>query len=356
VTALLEVRSLSKEYPVLSPVLRARTGSSMAVDGIDLTIEAGEIVALVGESGSGKSTLARLILRLAAPSSGEIRWRGEDWLKIAPRELRHRRRAIQPVFQDPQTALDPRQTVGAALQEPIRIHRLARSRRGSGVVGHLLSEVGLDAKLAGRYPHELSGGQRQRVVLARALASEPDLLVADEPLASLDASVRAQIANLLLDLRERRRLAILLVSHDLALVGRMADRALVLYRGRVVEEGPIASLLAAPRHPCTAAMIADRPDLKRGRPAPKPAGGWRRADRGAPVHGCPYLPACPVSEERCRREAPVLEFGLPGHGVACHFPGRLGIPAASERMEPFPRPDVKRSDADRGATERGIER
>jgi oligopeptide transport system ATP-binding protein len=329
VTALLEVRALRKEFPILSGLLRRRIGTVTAVDGVDLDLAPAETLALVGESGSGKTTLGRSILRLIEPTSGQVRLRGEDLLALPPRELRRRRRSIQMVFQDPYGSLNPRLRIGAAIAEPIEVHGLAPKRELAARARRLLDEVGLPPDAADRFPHEFSGGQRQRVGIARALATDPDVLVADEPVSALDVSVRAQVVNLLLELRERRGLAILFVAHDLALVGRIADRVAVMYLGRVVEEGATHELLGSPQHPYTVALIS-------AIPVPDPDSGRRRIElEGEPPSpadipsGCRFHPRCPIARDRCRVDDPPLVRLGGGQKVACHFPGELTIPGAA---------------------------
>jgi oligopeptide/dipeptide ABC transporter ATP-binding protein len=346
-SALLEVRGLRKEFPLLSPVLKRRVGTVAAVDGVDLTMDEGELVALVGESGSGKTTLGRSILRLIEPTAGTVRFRGEDLLALDREAMRRRRRSLQMVFQDPYSSLNPRLRVRDALFEPVAVHGLAGRDQREEIVARLLAEVGLPADAAARYPHEFSGGQRQRIGIARALATGPELLIADEPVSALDVSVRAQVVNLLLDLRRNRRLAILFIAHDLALVGRIADRVVVLYLGRVVEEGPAAELLAAPRHPYTVALLS-------AVPSPEPGAAALRillpGDPPSPAHpplGCRFHPRCPVAEARCRSEAPTLVDDGVGRRIACHFPGKL----AAGGVEPFAVRDVKVTDASHGATQ-----
>jgi len=357
VRPLLEVRRLRKEFPVLSPLVRRRIGVRVALGGVDLSVGSGEILALVGESGSGKSTLARVLLRLTEPSEGEIRFRGADWLAVPPVELRSRRRQIQPVFQDPMASLDPRQRVRSAVEEPLRIHHSTGARIATVLAAELLREVGLCEEILDRFPHELSGGQRQRVTIARALATTPDLLIADEPLSALDASLAAQVANLFLALRRDRGLALLLISHDLAMVGRIADRVAVLHRGRIVEAGNARRVLGSPLHPFTVQLLAARPcrrEVGRRRP------GGRRVERRGPANpwssGCAHADRCPIARPRCRELRPELTSAGVDRFVACHFAGDLGFVESSARMEPFAPPDVMRSDAETGATERGIER
>jgi ABC-type oligopeptide transport system ATPase subunit len=293
VSALLELRGLSKEFPILSPFLRRRLGTVAAVADVDLELGAGETVALVGESGSGKSTLGRMIVRLIEPTSGAIRFRGEDLLALSARDLRRARRHFQVVFQDPYGSLNPRMRIGDALFEPLLVHGLATKNDRSSRVAAMLAEVGMPAEAAGRYPHEFSGGQRQRIGIARALASRPAFLVADEPVSALDLSVRAQIVNLLANLQRDRGIAMLFIAHDLALVEQIADRIAVLYLGRIVEQGPAATLLADPLHPYTASLIAAVPRAPRGRRSPKlrRAPCRRAAERLGSAARLPFPPA-----------------------------------------------------------------
>ncbi len=324
-SALLELRDLTKEFPIRSPFLRRRLGAVAAVNSVDLDVAAGETVALVGESGSGKSTLGRLIVRLIEPTRGEIRFRGENLLTLSGRELRRARRHFQVVFQDPYGSLNPRMRIGDALFEPLLVHGMAGREERAARVAAMLAEVGLPAEAAGRYPHEFSGGQRQRIGIARALAPQPDLLVADEPVSALDLSVRAQIVNLLANLQKSRGIAMLFIAHDLALVEQIADRIAVLYLGRIVEEGPAAALLGTPLHPYTASLLAAVPrvrpagEARRARPAP-----GEPPSPSAPPPGCPFHPRCPIARERCRGERPELLPAGAARRVACHFPGELG--------------------------------
>jgi peptide/nickel transport system ATP-binding protein len=254
------VRQLTKDYPIQRGLLRRRRGTVHALDRVDLEIRKGECLALVGESGSGKTTLGRCLMRLIEPTSGNVLFDGEDLLALRPRELRSRRRRFQMVFQDPWGSLDPRQRVGSIVGEPLAFLVGAGTRAEiDRRVAELMTAVGLDAGLAGRWPHELSGGQRQRVGIARALATEPDLLVADEPVSALDVSIRAQILDLLADLRRRLDLALLFISHDLGAVARLADRVAVLYQGRLVELAAVDDLFQRPRHPYTVSLLAAVP-------------------------------------------------------------------------------------------------
>ncbi|HUF79292.1 MAG TPA: ATP-binding cassette domain-containing protein [Thermoanaerobaculia bacterium] len=268
-TALVEARGLVKTF---RPAGRAfglgGAGAEVrALDGVDLAVGRGECVALVGESGSGKTTAGRCLVRLVEPDAGTVRFDGEDVLAWRPRELRRRRRAFQMVFQDPQDSLNPRMRVGELLAEPLAAHELSSAAGRRERAAELLARVGLPGRAAERFPHELSGGQRQRIGIARALATEPELLVADEPVSALDLSVRAQVLGLLRRLQEELGLAVLLIAHDLAVVERTAQRVVVLHAGRVVEEAPTDELFARPAHPYTAQLLAAVPRL--------PASAWR---------------------------------------------------------------------------------
>jgi oligopeptide transport system ATP-binding protein len=341
---LLEVTELVKQFPVRRGLLRRRSGLVRAVDRVSLTVERGECLALVGESGSGKTTLVRCMIRLLEPTSGAVRFDGEDLLALTPAELRQRRRRFQMIFQDPYGSLDPRQRVGSAVGEPLAIHRGLAAAERAAAVDDLLETVGLAPALADRLPHELSGGQRQRVGIARALATRPELVIADEPISALDVSVRAQILNLLAGLQERFGLTLLLISHDLSVVRQMADRVAVLYFGKVVELAPVAALFANPRHPYTASLLAavPQPDpRRRGRPRPRLAG--EPPSLLAPPGGCPFHPRCPAARERCRHEEPPLAADPatpsaavgadPGleHRFACFYP--VGAAAGGARRE-----------------------
>lgn len=285
-TLLLEARGIAKSFRApgglfgRSGARRSRDGAApiRAVDGVDLEVRAGECVALVGESGSGKTTLGRCLLRLVEPDRGTIRFRGEDLRALGPRDLRARRCAFQMVFQDPYDSLSPRLRVGDLLAEPLAVHRIVVRERRRERVAELLDRVGLAAAIAERYPHELSGGQRQRIAIARALATEPALLVADEPVSALDVTVRAQVLALLRRLQRELGLAVVLIAHDLAMVERTADRVLVMHAGRLVEEAPVRELFARPRHPYTRELLAAIPRL------PPAAYAWRPgADVAVPI-------------------------------------------------------------------------
>jgi ABC-type oligopeptide transport system ATPase subunit len=254
---LLEVRELVKLYPRRRAALFGpRPPPLRAVDGVSFTLERGEALGLVGESGSGKSSVARLVVGLERATSGSISFAGTELTTLAPAAWRPLRRRIQMVFQDPGSSLDPRQTAGAIVAEPLAIHGQAKPRERRARAAELLESVGLSARLAGRYPHEFSGGQRQRIAVARALALEPELIVCDEPTSALDVSVRSQILNLLHELQERRGLAYLFIAHDLAVVRALCPRIAVMQAGRIVELAEREELFAHPQHACTRALIA----------------------------------------------------------------------------------------------------
>ncbi len=270
---LLEVRSLVKEFS-RSRGLFAGRSVVRAVDGVSFTIEEGETFGLVGESGSGKTTTGRCILRLVEPTSGAVRFRGEDVLGFSPSRLRHARRDMQIVFQDPYSSLNPRMRVGDIVEEPLIIHRMGAKAARRARVAELFDLVGLDPSQLARYPHQFSGGQRQRIGLARALALNPSLVIADEPVSALDVSVQAQIINLLMDLQERLKLTYLFIAHDLRLVRHICSRVAVMYLGRIVEIGTTDALFADPAHPYTRALLS-------AIPVPDPSVARRRIELDA---------------------------------------------------------------------------
>jgi oligopeptide transport system ATP-binding protein len=309
---LLDARGLSKHYAVRGG------GVLRAVDGVDLAVRAGETHALVGESGCGKTTLGRLILRLVEPTTGSIRFRGEDLLALRPEAMRRMRRHLSVIFQDPYGSLDPRMTVAEIVGEPLRIFGEGTRAERRARVEALLAQVGLTPAHATRHPHEFSGGQRQRIGIARALALEPDLVVCDEPVSALDVSIQAQIINLLQDLQQSHGLTYLFIAHDLAVVRHIADRVSVMYLGRVVEEAPKTALFAAPRHPYTRALLAAVPQPRPGAPPPLPLAGEVPSPLDPPS-GCRFRTRCPVAVARCAEDEPALRPLAPGHRVACHL-------------------------------------
>ncbi len=316
---LLDVEELQVVYPGPKNLWGRSRNSVHAVNGVSLTVLPGEALGLVGESGCGKTTLGRAILRLIRASSGRVLFQGEDWLRLSSSELRGRRRHAQMIFQDPNSSLNPRRTVGASIGEALEIHRLADGRAGRRTrIRELLTSVGLPEDSEGRYPHEFSGGQRQRIGIARALAVEPKLIVCDEPVSALDVSVQAQIVNLLQELKRARQLAYLFISHDLAVVEHLCGRIAVMYLGRLVEVGPSREVCRSPAHPYTQALVSAVPQMH--------ADGvprlHLRGDPPSPVNppsGCPFHPRCPVAEARCRTELPLLRSIGPNRQVACHL-------------------------------------
>jgi oligopeptide transport system ATP-binding protein len=319
---LLEVRDLVKHYPVASGFFGRHAGVVRAVDGVSFTIRRGETLGLVGESGCGKTTTGRCILQLERPTSGSIRFEGQELTTLGPEALRTVRRRMQVIFQDPYSSLNPRMTVGQIVEEPLAVHGLvpdaaARAAR----VWELLGQVGLLPQHARRYPHELSGGQRQRVGIARALSLEPSLIVCDEPVSALDVSIQAQIINLLEDLRRELGLTYLFVAHDLSVVRHISDRVAVMYLGRIVELADRQALYETPRHPYTRALLsavpipdpeveARREHIVLGGEVPSPL---------RPPPGCAFHPRCPVAVEECRRVRPELRELGRGHEAACHL-------------------------------------
>jgi peptide/nickel transport system ATP-binding protein len=317
---LLVAEGLVRRYPVGPRRLFRPPETVAAVDGVSLAVEAGRSLGVVGESGSGKSTLARMLMALERPDGGRVLFRGEDLGRLAPEDLRRRRRHFQMVFQDPYGSLDPRLAVEAIVAEPLEVAEpgLTRVGRRERVVA-VLEAVGLRADALGRYPHEFSGGQRQRIAIARALVTEPALVVADEPVSALDVSIQAQVLNLMSDLKARRGLTYVFISHDLAVVEHMADTVVVMLRGLVVEAGPAAALFARPAHPYTRALVDALPafDAESAAVAPVLLG----ESNGAALAGCVLADRCPFADRRCREERPSLTVAAADdRHVACFKP------------------------------------
>ncbi len=325
---LLEVKGLVKHFPLKQGVvdkLRGRPpGAVHAVDGVDFAIGTGRTLALVGESGCGKTTTGRCVLFLQRPTAGEIRFKGEAIDPDDEAGMQRRRRQLQIVFQDPNSSLNPRMTVGQTLEEALAFHKIVpRGERGRAVT-ELLETVGLGEQHRGRYPNELSGGQRQRVGIARALAVNPELIVADEPVSALDVSVQAQILQLLRTLREERGLAYLFISHDLGVVRHISDEVAVMYLGVIVERAPTARLYANPRHPYTQALLAAAPvadPRRRRRRLLLPGDPPSPID---PPSGCRFRTRCPYATPLCAEQVPPLRELEPDHFAACHYAETFG--------------------------------
>ncbi|HEY8707893.1 MAG TPA: oligopeptide/dipeptide ABC transporter ATP-binding protein [Burkholderiaceae bacterium] len=335
---LVEVEDLKVFFPITEGlVIERHVGDVQAVDGVSLSVHRGETVGLVGESGCGKSTLARAIIRLYEPTAGAIRFDGVDITTMGGEQLRHMRRRMQMIFQDPYSSLNPRMTIGGMIAEPLRVHGLADRREADRRVRELVEIVGLPSSAINRYPHEFSGGQRQRAGIARALAVRPEFIAADEAVSALDVSIQAQIINLLTDLQAEFALTYLFIAHDLSVVRHISDRIAVMYLGEIVELSPSRALYDRPLHPYTQALVSAVPipdpavEVSRKRmilsgDVPSPAN---------PPSGCRFHTRCWLrrelgNPERCSTERPVLRELAPEHHVACHFAEDL---LSSERRE-----------------------
>ncbi len=336
---LLQVEDLSRHYGGGGLFGGSRGSSKRALDGVSLTVAAGEILGVVGESGCGKSTLARLVMAFDRPTGGRVLLDGEPLFAIDSRALARRRRDLQMVFQDPYGSLDPRQTIGRIVAEPLHLlaRRLGRAE-GALRVDEMLKAVGLGPEASRRYPHQFSGGQRQRIAIARALITAPKLVVADEPVSALDLSIQAQVLNLILDINRDRGTAFLFISHNLGVVQAIADRVSVMYRGRIVETGPAASLFASPRHPYTALLIAAEPVIGEAELNARPRPAADTASSTADWSGCAFRDRCPRASALCAHETPLLHTSaqrqptpssrsvhdpaadMSAGAVACHHP------------------------------------
>jgi oligopeptide/dipeptide ABC transporter ATP-binding protein len=317
-TALLEVRNLKKYFPVKKGVFSRVVAQVRAVDDISFSVGPGETLGLVGESGCGKTTAGRSLLRLIEPTSGEVRYNGENLLSLSASEMRRHRRDLQIIFQDPYSSLNPRMTVGAIVSEGLAVHKMGSRSERLDIVRDTLQRVGLDPAYINRYPHEFSGGQRQRIGVARALALNPKFIVCDEPVSALDVSVQSQVVNLLVELKEKLGIAYLFISHDLSVVQYISDRVAVMYLGEIVETASSRQLYERPLHPYTQALLSavpvPDPERRRSRiilqgDVPSPLN---------PPSGCRFHPRCPVAiKGKCEVEAPrTLDYD--GHRVACH--------------------------------------
>ncbi len=332
----LEVRGLRKVFPIRHGFLRRRVGEVRAVDDVSFVIERGETLALVGESGCGKTTTARCILRVIDPTAGQILFRRADGTAVdlagMPRaRVRPLRRHLQMIFQDPYSSLNPRMTLLDIIGEPLLVHGMRDRPQRVARVRELLQLVGLRPEYLQRYPHAFSGGQRQRIGIARALALNPSVVVADEPVSALDVSVQAQILNLLLDLRRELGLTYLFVAHDLSVVKHISDRVAVMYVGQIVELAETTALYAAPKHPYTAALLSAVPKPDPRARSTRIALEGEVADPSRPPSGCYFHPRCPYAVDLCRTAAPPLVEIAPGRLARCHRATELnlaGVPTA----------------------------
>jgi oligopeptide/dipeptide ABC transporter ATP-binding protein len=319
VAEVLRVAGLKKHFPVRRGLLQSVAGHVRAVDGVSFDIQAGETLCLVGESGCGKSTVGKTILRLQEPTAGQIWLGGTEVTTLSEEQMRAHRRQVQMVFQDPYSSLNPRMRVGQIIAEPLENFDIAHGAEKDRQVLALLDKVGLRQDAVARFPFEFSGGQRQRLGIARALALNPRLIVADEPVSALDVSVQAQVLNLLMDLQEEFGLSYLFVSHDLAVVEHIGHRIAVMYLGRIVELAPRERIFAQPQHPYTEALMAAAPIAA---PKARSARLVIEGDVPSPINpppGCHFHTRCPYAEARCRVDAPPLQEIAPGHVVACHL-------------------------------------
>ncbi len=317
--ALLQVRQLGKHFPIRGGVFRRTVAEVHAVDDVSFDIYPGETLGLVGESGCGKSTIGKTLLRLIGRFDGEIWFQGQPLHTLSASAMKELRKDIQIIFQDPMESLNPRHTVGEIIEEPLIIHRLGDSASRRQKVAQLAERVGLSANALSRYPHEFSGGQRQRIGIARAIALDPRLIICDEPVSALDVSIQSQILNLLLELQRELNIALLFISHDLAVVKHISHRIAVMYLGNIVEVADARSLYLQPRHPYTRSLIDS---------IPKPSPGLAVArellpgEPPSPIHpptACRFHPRCPIAREKCRQVAPEMETAGNNHDVACHF-------------------------------------
>jgi oligopeptide transport system ATP-binding protein len=317
-SALLQLTNVQTHFPVESGfVLKRRVGVVRAVDGVSLAVARGEVLGLVGESGCGKSTLARTILQLVPTTGGSVVLAGRNLTTASAGEIQTARRGMQMVFQDPFASLNPRLTVFDALAEPLQVHRVVPPERVAARVAELMAMVGLAPRFMRKYPHEFSGGQRQRIAIARALALEPQLVIADEPVSALDVSIQAQILNLLAELVRQMHLTLVFIAHDLSVVKHISDRVAVMYLGKIVELGPAAEIIERPRHPYTRALVSaiptHDPDTQRSRiilpgDPPSPLN---------PPAGCAFHPRCPYAQEKCKAAVPPLLSAGPNREAAC---------------------------------------
>ncbi|MBB64227.1 MAG: peptide ABC transporter ATP-binding protein [Waddliaceae bacterium] len=315
---LLSVKGLKQYFPITSGVFRNTVAHVKAVDDVSFSLKAGEVLGLVGESGSGKSTVGRAALRLIEPTAGEVYFEGKDLLAASKDELRHLRQDMQMIFQDPYSSLNPRKTIGEALEEPLAYHGIIKDHEERrNYVEEIIDKVGLRVEALDRYPHEFSGGQQQRICIARSILLKPKMIVCDEAVSALDVSVQAQILNLLHELKESMGFSYLFISHDLSVVRHICDRVLVMYLGKIVEEAPVEELFRSPKHPYTQALLSatpkEHPDEEKIRLSLK-------GEMPSPINppkGCPFHPRCPFAEPVCKVDYPLLKEYSKTHGYYC---------------------------------------
>ncbi|WP_438296539.1 ABC transporter ATP-binding protein [Streptomyces sp. HUAS TT7] len=341
---LLKVSGLQKHFPIRSGVLKRQTGSVKAVDGIDFDVRSGETLGVVGESGCGKSTMGRLITRLLEPTGGTVEFEGRDITHLGVRGMRPMRRDVQMIFQDPYSSLNPRHTVGGIISAPFKLQGVTPEGGIKKEVQRLLSVVGLNPEHYNRYPHEFSGGQRQRIGIARALALNPKLVVADEPVSALDVSIQAQVVNLLDDLQQELGLTYVIIAHDLSVIRHVSDRIAVMYLGKIVELADRKSLYAAPMHPYTKALMSAVPVPDPRRRGMKSERILLKGDVPSPISppsGCRFHTRCWKATEVCKTQEPVLVELKPGQQVACHHPENAPDQAPGEAVLPEARESIE---------------
>ncbi|ARD55710.1 ABC transporter ATP-binding protein [Bacillus safensis] len=319
---ILELKQIRKHFPIKAGVFQKKVGAVKAVDGIDLKIYKGETLGIVGESGCGKSTLGRTMIRLYEPTEGQIFFKGQDITRVSESKLRQStRKNIQMVFQDPFASLNPRKTLQSIIKEPYKTHHLYSLKERNEKVEQLLSKVGLHPSFANRYPHEFSGGQRQRIGIARALAMNPDMIIADEPVSALDVSIQAQVINLMEELQEEFDLTYLFISHDLSVVRHISDRVGVMYLGKMMELADKHSLYDDPLHPYTQALLSSVP-VTRKKGQTKRERIMLQGDLPSPANppkGCVFHTRCPHAKEICKEKVPAFQELKTNHFVACHL-------------------------------------